>query len=422
MRNAVAFVLAALTLSACGKSLHLSEKPESKLQIKRNMLGDPIAQKVTGLSDLDLKNIKENDLVPFGEEGVQFRALHYLPEGKVVESVSSLKLHLKGAKISDLSHATLCLLEKGSKICSGTEIPSGFTASVEGQALPIVADSEVKDSYSIDLIEAFGLKGKSAEEILAFLEKNSSDYDGKGYRKFIFSIGKNIRFEEGSFEIQTELKKGVEPVAIEVPGAPLNEGDDASAETPLASPTESTAERKLGTTESVQEKPAAPLKSAEVSETVTAEPARAEPVTAESVTVEKVADSTVIYFYGRKNKNGKYEQYLKDDAQEKLDRITNQIASLAESIQKVMIQCQTDLHGTVERNTVLSQERADFVKKNLAEKAPLMNITAVGEGSVARSSCGNKKTCLKDRKIVITVTMKNPGKTAQLQGKLDEIR
>jgi outer membrane protein OmpA-like peptidoglycan-associated protein len=412
MRNAVAFVLAALTLSACGKSLHLSEKPESKLQTKRNMLGDPIAQKVTGLSDLDLKNIKENDLVPFGEEGVQFRALHYLPEGKVVESVSSLKLHLKGAKISDLSHATLCLLEKGSKICSGTEIPSGFTASVEGQALPIVADSEVKDSYSIDLIEAFGLKGKSAEEILAFLEKNSSDYDGKGYRKFIFSIGKNIRFEEGSFEIQTELKKGVEPVAIEVPGAPLNEGDDASAETPLASPTESTAERKLGTTESVQEKPAAPLKSAEVSETVTAE----------SVTVEKVADSTVIYFSGRKNKNGKYEQYLKADAQEKLDRITNQIASLAESIQEVMIQCQTDLNGTGERNTVLSQERADFVKKNLAEKVPVMNITAVGKGSVARSSCGNNKTCLKDRKIVITVIMKDPGKTAQLQGKLDEIR
>lgn len=412
MRNAVAFVLAALTLSACGKSLHLSEKPESKLQTKRNMLGDPIAQKVTGLSDLDLKNIKENDLVPFGEEGVQFRALHYLPEGKVVESVSSLKLHLKGAKISDLSHATLCLLEKGSKICSGTEIPSGFTASVEGQALPIVADSEVKDSYSIDLIEAFGLKGKSAEEILAFLEKNSSDYDGKGYRKFIFSIGKNIRFEEGSFEIQTELKKGVEPVAIEVPGAPLNEGDDASVENTLASPTESTAERKLGTTESVQEKPAAPLKSAEVSETVTAE----------SVTVEKVADSTVIYFSGRKNKNGKYEQYLKADAQEKLDRITNQIASLAESIQEVMIQCQTDLNGTGERNTVLSQERADFVKKNLAEKVPVMNITAVGKGSVARSSCGNNKTCLKDRKIVITVIMKDPGKTAQLQGKLDEIR
>jgi outer membrane protein OmpA-like peptidoglycan-associated protein len=180
----------------------------------------------------------------------------------------------------------------------------------------------------------------------------------------------------------------------------------------LASPTESTAERKLGTTESIQEKPAAPPKSAEVSETVTAE----------SVTVEKVADSTVILFSGRKNKNGKYEQYLKADAQEKLDRITNQIASLAESIQEVMIQCQTDLNGTGERNTVLSQERADFVKKNLAEKVPVMNITAVGKGSVARSSCGNKKTCLKDRKIVITVIMKDPGKTAQLQGKLDEIR
>lgn len=448
MRNTFAIIMAALALSACGKSLHISEKPESKLQIKRTLLGDPIAQKVAYLSKYDLEEVKKGDLIlPFGTEGTQFRALHYLPEAKGVESVSSLRLNLKGLKIagvaadekSDLSKVTLCLLEKDSRICAGSEVPDGFTASSAGKALRIVADAGVKGSYSIDLLEAFDLKDKSAEAVLAFLEKNSTDYDGKGYRKFRLSVGKRIEFEEGSLEIQTELKKGTEPVAIEVPGAPLNAGDDAAAEP---------AQEKAQSTDPAPTLPATTQTAAANTNTPAVTPASSDPAPADptsenpaglsnepvvttdespeaplDVIVEKVVDSNMMLFSGKKT-GASYQQVLKAAPLAKLDQMTNLIASQSDAIEKVYIQCTTDLDGALDRNTEISQERADYVKANLVAKAPLLSdkITAVGLGPVESSSCGAKKTCLRDRRIVITLTMRDASKTAELQQKLDGIR
>jgi outer membrane protein OmpA-like peptidoglycan-associated protein len=416
MRNAFALVLAALALGACGKSLHVSEKAAA-YNTKRNLLGEPIAQKLGGLSNIDLKEVETGDLtLPFGKEGTQFRALHFVPRSEVVENVSSLKLSLKGLKINDvavddqtdLSKGTLCLLQKGFQHCSGTDMPSGFTALGEEKKLPIVPDANAKGSFTIDLLDAFGLQGKDAGQVMAFLEQISSDYDGKGYRKFRFSIGKNIGFEEGSLELQTELKKGTKPIEIEVPGAPTKEGDD-----------------QMATEESVQqviEKVLVPVMKTEAKPQETnANPGStgSDETPAENLNVEKVVDSNSILFSGKRDGT----QYLKPDAEAKLNRITDLIATYQESIEKVFIQVQTDRDGRTDRNVTLSKDRAEYIRKNLVGKANTLEgrTVAAGIGAVPQSSCDGNK-CPKDRKFTITITMNDGTKTRELQEKLDQIR
>ncbi|NDF14117.1 hypothetical protein EB061_02200 [bacterium] len=415
MKKTFALVLAALALSACGKSLHVSEKPKPKLQIKRNMLGEPIAQKLGGFSSVDLEEVKTGDLVlPFGEAGKEFRALHFLPEADLVEKVTSLKLSLKELKISnvavddntDLSKLTLCVLQKDFKYCSGSEMPSGFTALVEGGKLPITADANAKGSFNIDLLEAFALQSKDAGQVMAFLKQISSDYDGKGYRKFRFSIGKNLEYLEGSLELQTELKKGTEPVAVEVPGTPIQTGDDQYATEEEFKVVAKEAEDRLRTAVG---KPA--------NENVVDAMTRSEP---EKLIVEKSVDSTSILFSGKIDGT----QYLQPAAEEKLNRITNLIATYKESIGKVFIQVQTDRDGSTERNVTLSTARAEYIRKNLLDKAPDLGdrTVAAGLGAVEASSCAPQDKCLKDRKFTITLTMKDGSKTADLQTELNAIQ
>lgn len=179
-----------------------------------------------------------------------FRAIHFIPRKELVESIENFKLVLRGVRLynekgatrNTLSKQVLCIVD--TKACSGEKqeepadnlnptfwstdtikspdfakasVPVTYKKIQDAVLMSTEAegakDGEIQ-SITIDLISAFGLTGKSAAEVIAWIEKNTTpftvDKPGLRYRKFRFVIANNVYVKEGELLFQYNQKKGAE--------------------------------------------------------------------------------------------------------------------------------------------------------------------------------------------------------------------
>jgi outer membrane protein OmpA-like peptidoglycan-associated protein len=432
MKKSLAFVVATLALSACGKSLHVSEKPAPQNLVKKNMLGEPIAEKVGEFSQADVEDLNKSELLlPFkgNDANRVFRSLQFLPNKEMESKVQSVsaQLILKGLKVQGKSvddeslrelkdTATLCLVEKPKAQCAGKTMPDAIE-----QSDYIQVDKELEftknssGEYSLDLIQAFGLENKNAAERIQFLRDNSKDYDKKGYHKLRMVIGKEIDFESGDLVIQTELQDG-EKIEIEVPGEPLDPKDKVDGELPggkVAGKDANSATVSPGGGSSNDDKDQG-KNELQNDATGTKEELM-------EFKLVKEIDSTKMKFT-----KGSGRQILKDENLTKLSSLTDVLKTYKGLLTQVEVKAQTDKSGTDSVNQSISTERAEYVKAAIQnalmsnfEVSSEVDLSAVGVGEVQNSSCGTNQTCPNDRKIILTIKGKGTdAKTSELDDAL----
>ena len=204
---------------------------------------DPVLSEV-GLPFLEKEGFEKSFSTFSHPEQVQknlvFRALLQIPPQASIRSVKTLKLKLKGVKVSAtqpdsiFEGQSLCLLD--SKICLGSkpelakEGESGgnpkfwMDATVYPEGLPLKTEfkeisageagskvySTASGEWEFDLMELLHLSGKSA---IGFLVKQSNDYSAPeaGFRKFRFSIGNRISAEGGELLVEYDLDQNSIP-------------------------------------------------------------------------------------------------------------------------------------------------------------------------------------------------------------------
>jgi hypothetical protein len=265
-----------LSLGACGKNLHLTEKAVSKdgvadsiQQISKeesivaNALssGAPTKSADGQILPLSVHDEKELSLsfstetsskesvyrtmgdpsFTFSENGQEygylrnaplvFRAIHQVAPREMIEDLVRLELRLKGVRLMskqsrafmNLSEQKLCMLETG--LCSSPIPDVKLKAHLSFKDGSTLYQSE--GEVVINLKEIFGLNKMSPSEVASWIYANSVEFANPGYRKFRISIGNHIYFDSGELVLQVSTGKQVLPAdLVEAPSESIHGSSD----------------------------------------------------------------------------------------------------------------------------------------------------------------------------------------------------
>ena len=462
MRNSnLLGIMSIVMLSACGKGMELIKaNPDvvaQKNAIEQSkkmqaLIADQTDGKLYPLSAFDMRNLANH--LPFlnvDDKGVEtaeavvqiggatnaegyvknsnvvFRAIERVAPAANVTEVSAFNLVLKGVKIysadgkvdATLSKQVLCLVDK--TVCAGAA-PSSSDANANqafwknvatnaypladaaafGNALPIEtgsvytyigvqapatstpatattasATTEASDAVAdatttvvtkdgvdliIDLKKAFALNDK---DVPAWMIDHSTAFDKKGvYRKFQFSLGNNLYVREGQL-VYTSKTDQNEPA------------DYRSAMVDLANgaPDVSVFLSKAPVTVSVK---AVPNKDA-------------------TVTVQALFGESVFAY--------DEQQDLTDDAQAKLQSISDFLAADKDSFGSMQVGVRMDKGTEAGASLVIAKQRADKVFEVLKSQKIVLVPTLKSSIVIKKSKCvATVKECANDRVTGITLT------------------